>query len=338
MRHCLLCQFFLALFLNHVSAQNEAKQGFGIANLNELLATTSTLDTSAEAEVLIDKEQIMFVVEKDYMIKTVYHGKVKILKKSGLDRGTIKLACEVDGIDKEFINNIIGYTHNIENGQMVTNKWTEAAVYHEKLSDDVAITKIIVPNLKVGSVFEFKYTRNTPFSVSMRPNNWSFQGSVPYRWSEVIAYIPAWFFYQTHYSGFLPLAINEIRDTTLFFDERFLPGVVCRYAIKDAPTIKDEEYTPSRRDCMANLEFELSGYQERNGKVHYLSGSWSDVYKHLKLNDNFGARLEKTEFLNAVAQTFESIKDTAEKIDAIYKYIAKEIKWNGDFGLGASSC
>lgn len=337
MRHCLLHLFFLSTCIYQVAAQNEPKLSFGTPNINELQAVTSTLDTSAEAEILIDKEQIMFVVEKDFMIRTVYHGKIKILKKSGLDRGTIRLRCEVDGLDKEYINNVKGFTHNLENGQVVTTKWTDAAVFYEKMSDQVSMTKIIAPNLKVGSVFEFQYTRNTPFSVSMRPNNWSFQGTVPSRWSEIVAYIPAWFFYQTHYSGFLPFAINEIRDTTLFFDERFMPGVVCRYAIKDAPAIKDEEYTPASRDCIANLEFELSGYQERNGKVHYLSGSWTDVYKRLKSNENFGDRLEKTEFFNSIAKSFENIKDTMERVDAIFKYITKEIKWNGDFGLGAGS-
>ena len=318
-------------------AQNMAKSGFGIANIDELKMQVSALDSSADAEILIDKEQIMIVSSKQLMVKTVYHGKIKILKKSGLDRGTIKLRCVVDETDKEYINNIKGFTHNLENGTPVTTPLTDASIFYEKLDENNTITKIIAPNLKVGSVFEYQYTRNTPFSINPNPPLWRFQSSVPSRWSEVIAYIPAWFFYKTHHNGFLPFAINEIKDTTLFFDESYIPGVICRYAIKDIPALKEEIYTPSLKDCSANLEFELSGYQQRNGHVRYFSATWKDVYRFLKTDENFGERLKNTAFFEPIAKQFQSIKDTLDLVNAIYKFITKEVKWNGDLGLGAGS-
>jgi hypothetical protein len=295
----------------------------------------SSIDTSAEAEILIDKELITFTTEPELMIKTVYHGKIKVLKKSGLDRGTIKLRCLIDDNTKEYINNISGFTHNLENGTVVTTSLPESSIFREKLNDEVSYTKIIAPNLKVGSVFEFKYTRNTPLSISTRPAAWYFQGTVPVRWSEVDVIVPSMFLYKAYYKSYFPFEFNDIRDTTIYFDRQYQPGVLCRYAIKDIPAFREEPYVPSPRDCIAGIEFEMSGYQSVYGVVRNISGTWKDVYKFLNSNEGFGKRLNKTAFLAEKGRQFEAIKDTMERIDSIFKFITSEYKWDGELGLGA---
>ncbi|MBC7474619.1 MAG: DUF3858 domain-containing protein [Candidatus Sericytochromatia bacterium] len=323
---------FLLLLSNFLFSQNNTDVVFGKPNTDEVFAKTCLLDSSAEAELLFDKENIEFFVNKDntYCIKTIYHGRLKIYKKSGLDRGIIKLIQKKrDGIE-ETIENIKGYTYNEDDGKVNISPLSSSSIFKEKINDYQTVTKIIAPNIKEGSVFDYTYTRIIPFTVSRLPSTWFFQGNIPYNWSELSIVIPGRFFYKMFYHGYMPFHIKEMKDTTQIFGDNLVKAIKYHFVIKNAPAFITESYMTSYKDFIAKLEFELASYTPPyGGEELRFTETWDDINKTLLENDNFGKRLNSASFLKDIAPKFEHITDTMDKIKAAFSYVSKTIKWNG---------
>lgn len=331
MRFCLI-SIFLLILSSFVRSQNHTDVVFGKPNADEVLAKTCLSDSSAEAELLSDKESIEFFVNENniYCIKSIYHGRLKIYKKSGLDRGIIKLSQKKRDGAKETIENIKGYTYNEESGKVVITSLTSSSIFNENVNDYEAVTKIIAPNIKEGSVFDYTYTRIIPFTVARLPSTWFFQGAIPYRWSEVSITIPGRFFYKIFYHGYMPFYIKETKDTTQIFGNNLVKAVKYHFVIKDAPAFISESYMTSYKDFIAKLEFELASYTPPyGGEELRFTETWDDINKSLLENDNFGKRLNSTSFLKDIVPKFEHITDTMDKIKAAFSYVSKTIKWNG---------
>lgn len=331
MRVYIIC-FIFFLISHFVISQNNSSGVFDKPNTDEVFSKTCSLDSSAEAELICDKETIEFFVNENniYCMKSTYHGKLKIYKKSGLDRGIIKLTQKKRDGSEELIEKIKGYTYNEENGKVVITPLETSSVFKEKVNNFESVTKIIAPNIKEGSVFEYTYTRVIPFTITQKPNTWFFQGNIPYRWSEVSVVIPGRFFYKLFYNGYLPFYVKETKDTTQMFGDNLVKAIKYRFVIKDAPAFVSEQYMTSYKDFIAKLEFELASYTPPNGgeELRYTE-TWDDINKLLLENGNFGERLNNTNFLKDIAAKFEHITDTIDKVKAAFNYITKTIKWNG---------
>lgn len=324
---------FIFLLISHfVLSQNNAAFVFGKPTTDEVFSKTCLSDSSAEAELLYDKEHIEFFVNENniYCIKSTYYGRLKIYKKSGLDRGIIKLAQKKRDGNKETIENIKGYTSNEENGKVVITPLTSTSIFNENVNEYESVTKIIAPNIKEGSVFDYTYTHIIPFTVSKLPGTWSFQGAIPYKWSEVSVVIPGRFFYKVFYNGYVPFFIKETKDTTQVLGDDLVKAVKYRFVIKDAPAFVAESYMTSYKDFIARLEFELASYTPPHGGEELrFTETWDDINKTLYENGNFGERLNNTGFLKDVAAKFDNIADTMDKVKAAFRYVAENIKWNG---------
>jgi transglutaminase-like putative cysteine protease len=328
----LCCLYFLLSLSGVVFSQDNSPVIFGKPNPAEVSAKTCSLDSSADAEMLYDKETIEFFVNinDQYCLRTTYHGKLKIYKKSGLNRGTIKFKQKKRDGDKQTVESIKGFTYNEENGKIEITALTKGSIFNEKVNDFESVTKIVAPNLKEGSVFDYTFTYITPFSVSNRPNSWFFQGEMPNKWSELSIVIPGRFFYKLFYHGYLPLYINEIKDTTVKFHDDLIKAVKYRYVVKNAPAFVGESLMASYQGFVAKLEFELASYTPPFGGTEMrFTETWDDINKGLVEDGNFGERLNNTGFLKEVASKFDNIPDTMEKVKAAFRYVSQTIKWNG---------
>ena len=324
--------FIFFLISRFAFSQNNTAVVFGRPNIDEVFAKACPIDSSAEAELIYDKETIEFFVNENniYSLKITYHGRLKIYKKSGLDRGIIKLTQKKRDGSEELIEKIKGYTYNEENGKVVITPLETSSIYKEKVNNFESVTKIIAPNIKEGSVFDYTYIRIVPFTITEKPTTWFFQGNIPYRWSELSVVIPGRFFYKLFYHGYIPFHLKETKDTSQMFGDNLIKAVKYRFVIKDAPAFVSEQYMTSYKDFIAKLEFELASYTPPyGGEELRFTETWDDINKNLLEDGNFGERLINTNFLKDVAGKFEHITDTLDKVKAAFNYVSKTIRWNG---------
>ncbi len=79
------------LFLCVAICQESPNIKFGVINRNELDMAFDVSDSSAEAVLLYEKEDVYYTNYTNSAVNIEYYARIKILKSSGLDRGNINI-------------------------------------------------------------------------------------------------------------------------------------------------------------------------------------------------------------------------------------------------------
>ena len=115
-----------------------------------------------------------------------------------------------------------------------------------------------MPNVKEGSVIEYKYTLTSPFKSNLPI--WKFQTKIPVDYSEFETKIPEYYQYNTFFKGFLDPKITKTSESAdiLYTSKRtsdgfFVPNTssngkisyklnIVKYVLKDVAAVKDEAF------------------------------------------------------------------------------------------------
>ncbi|RYU97151.1 DUF3857 domain-containing protein [Emticicia agri] len=313
---------------------------FGEFNMADLEMKSYESDSTADAIVLYDYGQTTFEA-KGGMIYThfVYHGRKKILKKSALDLGTISMQLLKFGYEKDqLISDIKGFTFNLENGEVKKEKLNKESIFLEKIVGDVQNVKITLPNVKEGSVIDYTYTIDTPFSLSNNPSTWTFQGERPVKWSVYEISIPSYFTYRLLMSGYLQLSGNEVEPVNLSLGSYETNGLFQRFIVKDAPAFRKEAFITSAGDYISKIDFELASVVWPNVLVKDFSLDYTALNKTMLENQSFGGQLKRTGFLEDAAKEIKSKhSDSTARLKAACEFVRKNVKWNESYGLYANN-
>ncbi|GAB3499271.1 hypothetical protein GCM10027341_22240 [Spirosoma knui] len=299
-------------------------------------------DSTAEAVVLYDVGQVSFEESSNELWQVfTHHIRIKILKKSAYDRATIQLPIRrgVSG-QHEYVSDFEGFTYNLNSGDVSINAFDKKGHFTEKASDTYSIEKYTLPNVREGSIIEYKYQVHTPFSIGYNPRTWRFQQSIPVNWSEYRITIPDYFFYKIMQGGYLSLAINEHKpaNVRLITGQPDVGAVAYRFAVKDAPAFRDEAYITTDDDYLSKIDFELASYQLPGGMIKNFSVSWEALDKTLLDHPDFGGQIKRTGFLRETAKTLLSQhSDTLARITAAYDFVRQRIKWNDQSSVWSTS-
>ncbi|WP_158237990.1 transglutaminase domain-containing protein [Emticicia sp. TH156] len=313
---------------------------FGEISRAEVEMKVYPADSTADAVFLYDHGTTTFDLRNN-MIQTrfTYHGRIKILKKSALDLGTIAKQIYKDGADKsEYINDIKGYTYNLENGEIKRDKLTKESIFSEKPVGNVQDVKIVMPNVKVGSVIEYSFNIETPFSISNNPKPWSFQGLYPALWSIYEITIPSFFHYRILMSGYLDLTDNQTKSVNVSFGTQTENGLFQRFIMKDVPAFRNEAFITTSSDYVTKMDFELASVNWPGYLIKDFSLDYPSLNNTMLGASILGGQLKHTGFLSGVAKDIsKTYADSSSRIKAACEYIQKNIKWNRMEGLYSNS-
>jgi len=266
------------------------------------------------------------------------HIRYKVLNKSGYDLANYKISLYRNSNNaKEDLNNMEAATYNMVDGKMVTSKIGKDAKFSEEFDKKFTIKKFTLPNVKEGSILEFKYKIKSDFIFNLR--GFSFQSDIPTLYTEYNVSIPEYFIYKTNFSGYLN--VKRTKQETL--NVNYIVGLVStatntQYALENVPALKDEPYITTLDDYRPMIDFELQGTNFPNEVFKDFNGTWPKLITGLAEDENFGLFINK----NATAKTILSTllkgeKDTLKVTKLIFDYVKNNIKWNGEYGFYASS-
>jgi hypothetical protein len=257
-----------------------------------------------------------------------YFGRYKILKKSGLDYGVIKIPFYQGSYnEKEIIRNVDGCTYNWENGKTVTSKLPKESIYHEHIVDKLYQDKISMPNLKEGSVFEYRYIKETPFSVHYTPATWYFQKPIPVQWSEYDILIPTNLNYRIFKGGYLPFLTNSQGATGIKIGGIETSGTQYRVAVKYAPAFHNEAFA-SKEDYISKIDLELTSIQFPNSPLRKFTETWDNLDKTLLKTDHYEETFKRTGFLEPIIQELKTVKDTMQCMQRAFEHVSKNLEWD----------
>ena len=99
-------------------------------------------------------------------------------------------------------------------GKIEKTKLKSEGEFEEKVNKYWSKKKITLPNVKEGSVLEFKYTIRTNNIGMLR--EFDFQTDIPVDYSEYKTYVPEYFIYNTKMKGFVTPKIDVEKSPKSF--------------------------------------------------------------------------------------------------------------------------
>jgi hypothetical protein len=148
----------IALIFLFLSSQKFVAQEvkFGKVTKKELEQKFYPLDSSANAVVLYKNHRVWFDYSSNqgWILHTEIHERIKLYNKDGFDYATKKVHLYTDAEDEACT--IKATTYNLENGKITKTKLSKNGIFNEVLSKNWESKNFTLPNLKDGSVVEWK--------------------------------------------------------------------------------------------------------------------------------------------------------------------------------------
>lgn len=313
---------------------------FGKIAPSEFETKATGPDSSAAAIKLFDVGDCYFEYSQtENSFNYVYerHIRYKILTKSGYDLANFQVQLyKQNSQAKEDLSYMDAATYNMLDGKMVVSKLNKDAKFTEEFNKNYLIKKFALPNVKEGSIIEFKYKIKSDFIFTLR--GWKFQSDIPTLWSEYNVKIPEYFNYKHNTSGYYQIS-HPLHQSINASYVTGLPSTATydKYVVENAPALKDEPFITTMDDYIPKIAFELRGTNFPKDIYRDFNGSWDKIITGLNEDENFGFFINKNSYAKAVLPGIvKSEKDTLAIINSIFTYVKNNIKWNDDYSIYTS--
>lgn len=284
---------------------------FGKVDKADLEMTVYPLDSGAEAVYLLDYG-ISQLRGSDFTMLLTTHVRIKILKEEGLDRADLALRYVRGDGD---ITKLKAATHNLVNGKVVTREVGKKEWVDEKISDKVRVKKLSFPDAKVGSIIEYTYRREA--GNIYRVPAWSFQSSIPVRYSEYIVDLSEYASYMPLFQGYLrPAYSNNTKEKY-------------HIVMKDVPSLTREPYVSTIENFRSRIEFEIKSISLPGYYPEVFMENWNAINKELMESEGIGGALNNTGPLRKIYPKDKGWGNNKESLIEIYNYVRDHFTWNG---------
>lgn len=342
--------FFILFSFLKLTAQ-EFK--LGKVSVAELEQKKHPIDTAAVAAILYKKGISYFDYNEinGFILTTEVETRIKIYKKEGYDFANQTIGYSISGSSKENVQISDANTFNLVAGKVEKTKLKSDGIFDEPVSKFYGRKKISLPNVKEGSVIEFKYTIRAPFVSWMR--DWRFQYSIPVNKSEFSTSIPEYYVYNVMQKGYVfpkktvetktktiisttkERSEGRVTQTSFSTDKTDYFETKTTYSIENLPGIKDESFVNNIDNYTSILSFELSAVKWPNTPVKSFSSDWNSVVKTIYDYDDFGPELNKTGYFeDDLKKLLTGITNTDEIIQTVLNYVKSTVKWDGNSSYG----
>ncbi|MEL1240789.1 DUF3857 domain-containing protein [Flavobacterium flavipallidum] len=349
-------KFLLTVFTAFIVVCSSNAQDFrlGKVSLQELKEKVHPNDSSAVAAVLFEKAEnkVVFNQETGFEIELRVKARIKIYKKGGYDWANKAVRYYLVNSSREKVSFSDVATYNLVDGKIEKTKLKSDGEFDEVINKYWGQKKIVLPNVKEGSVIEYEYVLHSP-SIG-NPRDWYFQLDIPVNYSEYINSIPEYFVYNTNLKGFIsPKVTVEKLNKSIRIDSKervTAPGfgttrtnfssediayseTRTTYLVENMPAIKEESFVNNIRNYTTSLEQELSMTQFPNSVPKKYSTNWDAVVKTIYEYEDFGPELNKTGYFEEdLKQILQGLNSVEEKIAAVFTFVKTKVKWNGYHG------
>jgi len=336
---------FLLLIMMLFSLQSFLKaQGFnneyGKIGKADLELNSYEKDKNAEAVVISDVGTSYFERTSD-SFELIYERttRLKVLKEAGIKWASIEIPYYREGEIFEDVYDIEACAYNFENGNISRTILDVKNSQEEKVNEYWNLKKFAMPNVKEGSVIEYRYKVRSQLFFNMR--NWEFQWKIPVISSKYITKMIPFFQYTWLLQGATKFDSQKSYEDPGFerqFGYTKFHDVIYEYAMKDIPAFKDEEFIASSDDYIIKLNFQLSKTFDYRGGSYNVLTTWPEMVKNLIKNEDFGGYSRKAEGLASKLFNLKSLSTLPEqqKFDTILNYVKSNYNWNGMNGKFAS--
>ena len=251
--------------------------------------------------------------------------RIKILRPEGLAAGSIQLSCRADD---EKITRLKAQTLNREG-----NKVIRTPLALKFLPDSVDPSghrhlRFTARDLKVGSIFEYKYRLVTTDLETLKP--WHFQGHLPVLYSDIRL---VGFDEQDYLVASIGVFTPRVRNQPLRWIRKNLPSLV---PIPYGPGTGTERialhFQFSHQPTLLDLSLDFSSRQLVKSKAGQDSVRWRILNENLEYGSQFHESPERYAALQSIVRSLIR-HDTSElgRAQVLYRHLRDHLQWNGRY-------
>lgn len=207
-------------------------------------------------------------------------------------------------------------------------------IYHKKLNKYYSEVSFALPDIKVGSILEYRYESQMKHYGGLR--EWTFQKDIPVVLSSYnITVVPnSEFAYSVRKSANMPVVVKpNSGDGSILFEMSNIPG------------LREEAFMGAARDYLQRVNFQYAGHKQVEstgyggttviGKTQY-STTWKELAQELLIESEFGSLLNKN-LAGADILQQEWMKEPNEftRMKKIYDYVRSTFSWNNIYTIRA---
>ena len=332
--------FILLTSIQMVLHSQDFNNDFGKISRSDVDLTFCTFDKSAEAVVISDLGSSYFE-RADDNFELIYERttRLKIFKESGIKWASIEIPYYRKGDIYEEVYDIEATTYNMENGNFSKSLLDLKSCHEEKINEYWNNKKFAMPNVKPGSIIEYRYKVRSQFLFNFR--NWEFQWKIPVISSKYVTKMIPFYQYTWLLQGATKFETQKSYEDTGMesqFGSAKYHDMIYEYSMKNIQAFKDEEYITSSEDYIMKLSFQLSKVINLNGVQHNILTTWPELVKEMISDEDFGGYVRKAE--NAASKIFDlktlSLLPEQQKYDSVLNYVKSNYSWNKIYGKRAT--
>lgn len=340
----LICLFTFPFFANAQKIRDQSKIKFGDVTPDDFAPTAYSIDSSAPSIVLADIGESKFAGDNrgSLSINFTHFRRMRIMNKNGFDDASYEIYLRhSSNTAEDRIDKFEAVTYNLENGKVVATPLTKDALFKDKYNENFSTRKFTFPNLKEGSIIEFRYTIISPFYSFLR--SWTFQGKNPRLWSEYTVTIPTDIFeYVFLKSGYLPYKIDTVTHSNYQDNFNFVGGGVLKsytatvhWAMENVPKIKEEEYITTLDNYISQVKFQIKRITYSAVNSEDILGDWYQLADRFMKSEDFGKDLSANNgWLNDdLKKVVASATSDEDKVKKVYEYIRDNFSCKDDEGI-----
>ena len=339
--------FLLSLILFSNAFLNAQNFELGKVSVAELKETQHPLNPSAPAAILFKKARTSFKYSHNNGFSTVheYEYRIKIYNTEGLSWADFKLPYYIgyEHLNKDMVKFSEAVTYNLEDGKIVKTKLNNEGSFKENVNEYWAQATITMPNVKVGSVIEFKYTLKSERIVEFPV--FDFQEKIPVNFAQYRTEIPGFFNYKVVRKGTAKVDFEStIGNGSQSYEGEHNQTQHVSYkqqnnvfTAENVPALEQEIFVDNIENYKSSLQNELQSSQFNNEPVKDYSLTWDGVAKTIFKEEEFGNEIKlnqyfATELKGLLKSNLKSDDTATEKINLVLNYLKNRVKWNGKYG------
>ncbi|MBE0650966.1 MAG: DUF3857 domain-containing protein [Bacteroidales bacterium] len=340
MKRFLSVIFILLFFWTTVYAQDDFSTKFGEVSRNDFELKQNPNYKDAPAVVMDDLGKVQFFADEEG-VTIIYNRrtKIRIFTDAGKSYAKVEIPYTINNDISEMVYDVEAIAFNHEGGKIVKTKLKPKDIHTKKLSDTRFVTEFVIPDVKEGSVVEYRYTWKTNSLYDLP--SWNFQWTIPVVYSDYQVRMIPFFRYNWELQGskqldydntYIDHTVKRDYEGSEFYD------YVHDFAMSNIPAYTDTTFVPSVSNYLMRVNFQLSKEFYPNGGSVDVITTWNKLMEKLLKDDNFGKYLKKSVKLSAKLINEGKLKKEPleERFNTVMDYMKDHFKWNGDLSRTAS--
>ncbi len=307
---------------------------FGKVSKEELQMKECSFEKGAGAMKLLHYEEVEFIVYQngEFRLEVQTICRIKIFNQNGYSSASVVIPYTGrTGTSK--ITDIEANTYNLDvQGGIKITPVDKQQIFRSKAAEkgDLSTVRFTFPEVKPGSVIEYRYSRTEKDSYFIPP--WSFQGDIPTKLSSCKIIMPAFSYLDQKVVASQPVT----QDTNYIISSRWGKSRIKTYTMRDVPSFKGEPFMSAETDNLQEVEFSLvpqgsvlDFHLNTNGKWNFFNTFFLKAYF---FGQQFNTPISGTDnFIDSMI----ALDGTPAKVNAALHYVRREVKWNRRYSFFA---